>query len=86
MPNLAADILRPAARACHTVASGVISGFCRRIGQEEIAARLSRRPAREQALITAATLAGLFLTSLLFAQFGLIGMLVFLLLVILLIR
>lgn len=76
------SIVQPAARACRTVALGVISGIYRRLGHDEIEARIAARPQREQALIVGLTLCGLALTSLLFAQFGVIGMLVFLLLVI----
>lgn len=52
----------------------------------EIEARLSARPVGEQALIVAATLAGLALTSLLFAQFGVPGLLVFFVLVVVLVN
>jgi hypothetical protein len=86
MPEKLSDHLQPLGRACRTVAFALIAGFCRRLGHDEVAARMSRRPAREQALIVGATLAGLALTSLLFAQFGAIGMLIFLLLVIVIVN
>ena len=76
----------PAARACRNVALGLIGGFCRRLGHDDIAARIAARPPSEQALIVAGALAALALTSLLFAQFGLIGLLAFLIVVIVLVN
>jgi hypothetical protein len=86
MSEKLSDHLQPLGRACRTVAFALIAGFCRRLGHDEVAARIARRPAGEQAMIVAAALAALALTSLLFAQFGAIGMLVFLLLVILIVN
>lgn len=86
MLNRTVDLLEPLARACRNVTLGLIGGVCRRLGQDDIDARLAAQPPREQALIVAATLGALFLTSLLFAQFGLIGLLVFLLAIIVLVR
>ncbi|ARC88384.1 hypothetical protein [Rhodovulum sp. MB263] len=68
------------------VAFAIVARLWWRRPPEEIAARLAARPLSEQALIVAAVLAGLFLTSLLFAHAGIPGVLSFLLLVILLIR
>jgi hypothetical protein len=82
MPKASVDILRPAARMCRTVALGLISGVWRKLGHDEIETRIAARPQNEQRLIFGATLGALALLSFLFAQFGLIGMLVFLLLVI----
>lgn len=79
------DILARAGRLCRTVAAALIAGLTRR-DDNDVEARLARRPRGEQALIVGLTLLGLFLTSLLFAQFGWIGMLVFFLIVVLLVR
>ncbi|PTW49925.1 MULTISPECIES: hypothetical protein [Rhodovulum] len=68
------------------VAFAIVARLWWRRPPDEIAARLAARPLSEQVLIVAAVLAGLFLTSLIFAHAGSLGFLVFLLLVILLIR
>ncbi|MBL3570950.1 hypothetical protein BV509_10415 [Rhodovulum sulfidophilum] len=68
------------------VAFAIVARLWWRRPPEEISARLEARPLRDQATIVAAVLTGLFLTSLVFAHAGILGMLVFLLLVILLIR
>ena len=78
--------LRPVARACRSVAVGIIGGFRRSMTHDEIEARLSARPLAEQTLIVAATLVGLAATSLLFAQFGVVGVLVFFVLVVVLVN
>ncbi|OLS52088.1 hypothetical protein [Rhodovulum sulfidophilum] len=68
------------------VAFAIVGRLWWRRPPEEIVARLEARPLREQVLIVGTVLAGLFLTSLLFAHAGIPGLLSFLLLVILLIR
>jgi hypothetical protein len=78
--------LRPVARACRSVAVGLIGGFRRSMTHAEIEARLAARPLSEQTLIVGATLAALALTSLLFAQFGVVGLLVFFVLVVVLVN
>lgn len=78
-------VLARAGRLCRTVAAALIAGVSRRPAFE-VEDRLSRRPLAEQSLLVGATLAALFLVSLLFAQLGWIGMLIFLLLVVLVVR
>ncbi|ARE39142.1 hypothetical protein RGUI_1001 [Rhodovulum sp. P5] len=80
------QILREIWKRARRVAFAILAGFWRRHSAEDIETRISRRPDKEQTAIVIAVLAGLFLTSLLFAHFGLIGMLVFLLLVVLIIH
>lgn len=78
-------VLARAGRLCRSVAAALIGGLTRRsVG--EVEDRLARRPVSEQALLVGATLGALFLVSLLFAQLGWIGMLVFLMLVVLIVR
>lgn len=79
-------LLPRAGALCRTCAVTIISGLWRRHSIKEIDARLRARPLRDQVVITAAVLAGLFLLSLLAAQFGWIGMLAFWLLVIVLVN
>ncbi|MFN6976882.1 MAG: hypothetical protein ACK4OP_02070 [Gemmobacter sp.] len=78
--------LAPVARTCRTVAAAVIAGFRRGHDAEAVEARLARLALRDQAAIVGATLAGLFTASLIAAQFGIAGILVFLLAVIILVR
>jgi len=80
------DILNAAWKSARRVAFAILAGFWRRHSSDEIEARLSVRAPAEQNAIVLAVLAGLFLTSLLFAQAGFAGVLVFLLLVILLVH
>ena len=79
-------VLAPLARQGRTVASAVIAAFRRSEDPETVEARLRRLPARDQALIVGGVLAGMFLTSLLAAQFGIVGVLAFVLAVIILVR
>ncbi|TCP60535.1 hypothetical protein EV663_10941 [Rhodovulum bhavnagarense] len=80
------SFLRAIRDSARRVAFSVLAGILRDRGREQIEARISERPPFEQTLIVAAVLAALFLTSLIFAQGGLIGLLVFFLLVIFLIQ
>ncbi|MEX5729025.1 hypothetical protein Ga0609869_002378 [Rhodovulum iodosum] len=79
-------VLRMLARRARHVAVMILAGFMRRRRAEDIQARLTEQPPRVQALIVAAVLLGLFSTSMLFAQAGVIGLLVFFLLIILLVK
>ena len=78
-------VLARAGRLCRTVAAALIAGLTRRPA-DQVEDRLAGRPVAEQTALVGATLAGLFLVSLLFAQLGWIGMLVFLMLVVLVVR
>lgn len=80
------DFLSSAGRLCRTVAIALIAGVRRGLDYDEVEARICALPVREQAVVTGATLAVLFALSLVAAQFGLIGMSLFWLAVILLVR
>lgn len=73
-------------QSARRVAFAILAGVLRRFSAEDIEARVSSRPAHEQAIIVIAVLAALLFTSLLFANGGVIGLLVFFLLVIALVR
>jgi hypothetical protein len=67
--------LVPAAgRLCRTVAVALIAGVRRRETIDEIEERVADLPRADQALIVGTTLGGLFLLSLIAAQFGLVGL------------
>jgi hypothetical protein len=72
-------VLPTAGRMCRTVAVALIAGVRRRESIEEIEARVVDLPRGDQALIVGTTLGGLFLLSLIAAQFGLIGLALYLL-------
>jgi hypothetical protein len=73
-------------RRCRDVAIGLIAGLSRRAGFHEIEARITALAPRDQAVITAAVLALLFGLSLLAAQFGPLGVALYLLAIVLLVR
>ncbi|MCB6178608.1 hypothetical protein LHP98_10755 [Rhodobacter sp. Har01] len=73
-------------RSARRVASALIAGITRRHKAEEVEAWIAALAPREQAGVVLATLAALFLLSLVFAQAGVVGMLAFLLLVILVVN
>jgi hypothetical protein len=75
----AENALRQLGRQCVTVAAVVIARFRRGETSDRVEARLRARPLREQVLLVGLTLGALFLTALLAAQGGLIGIAVFLL-------
>jgi len=75
-----------AGRLCRTVAVTLIAGVKRRMPEDEVEARVLALPLRDQAILTGAALTALFLVSLLAAQFGLIGLALFGLAVIALVR
>lgn len=80
------QVTAPLAQICRNVAVGVIAGLARRRSIEEIDAALSRRRPQEQTAIVAAILGLLFLFSLVAAQFGWIGLLLYWLAVIVLVN
>jgi hypothetical protein len=80
------SLLVPLARTGRTVAAALIAGFRRNEDADTVEARLRELPPRLQAQIVGAVLAGLFVASLFAAQFGLPGILVFMLAVILIVR
>ena len=79
------DVLGTLGHACRTVALAVIAGICRRMGFHQIESRIVGLPVRDQAVITGAVLVGLFAASLFFAQFGVIGLALYLMAIVLLI-
>ncbi len=84
--NSKSSPLVTAGRMSRTVAIALIAGVRRRLSMDDVEDRILALPLRDQALVTVATLSALFLVSLLAAQFGLIGLAVFWLGVILIIR
>jgi hypothetical protein len=68
------SVLNRAGRLCRMVASALIAGVRRRETLDEIEGRVADLPRGDQALIVGTTLGGLFLLSLIAAQFGLVGL------------
>lgn len=68
------------------VAVAILAGLLRRRSEEDIEAALTRRPMHEQVILVSAVLLALLFASLLFANAGVIGLLVFFLLVILIVK
>lgn len=77
MAQTARQIKKRIGLTARNVAVTLIAGVCRWVPIEEINARICARPMRDQVLITVGVLAILAGLSLLAAQFGWIGMLVF---------
>ncbi|MBK1635643.1 hypothetical protein [Rhodovulum adriaticum] len=73
-------------QSARRVAFAILGGVIPRFTPEEIEERVSRRAAHEQAAIVIAVLMALLFASLLFANGGVIGLLVYFLLVIYLVR
>ena len=73
-------------QACRRVTTGVIAGVHPNRDIADVSRWLDDQPEGRRNLIVSATLAGLLGASILFAQFGALGILVFFLIVILLIR
>ncbi len=69
-----------------SVSATLIAGLWRRMTSEQVEARLKALPAREQAGLVGGVLGLLFLCSLFAAQFGILGMLAFWLVVIVLVN
>lgn len=85
MANIARDILAPAFQSCRTVALALIAGFARKTGFHELERRVSVLAPQAQAVIVALTLALLLGASLFAAQFGLLGLALFLCAVVLIV-
>ncbi|MRH21854.1 hypothetical protein [Rhodovulum strictum] len=73
-------------QSARRVAFAILGGVIRRYSPEEIEERVSRRPRHEQVFIVLAVLLALLFTSLLFANAGVIGLLVYFLIIIILVR
>jgi hypothetical protein len=80
------QLLVTVGRTCRTVAVAIIAGFRRGQSFDEHETRIAALPVKEQVLLTSLVLSGLFACSLIAAQFGLIGLALFGLGVIFLIR
>lgn len=76
----------PLANAGRNVTALMISGVARKFGIQDLRERIEKRPVLEQAVIVFATLGLLFLSCLLAAQFGIIGMLLLFLAIIVIAR
>lgn len=68
---------------CRAVAATLISGVWRRRTAGEVRDRLAAMPPREEALVVGGVLALLFLLALIAAQFGPVGLVLYLLAVVL---
>ena len=75
-------LLPTAGRMCRTAAVALIAGVRRSETIEEIEERVADLPRGDQALIVGTMLGGLFLLSLIAAQFGLVGLALYLLAVV----
>ena len=71
---------------CRNVAAALIAGVWRRRTIGEVRDRLAGLPAREEALVVGGVLAALFLLAVLAAQFGPVGLLLYLLAVVLVVN
>lgn len=80
------SVLNRAGRLCRVVAAALIAGVRRRETLDEIEGRVADLPRGDQALIVGTTLGGLFLLSLIAAQFGFVGLGLYLLGVIFLVN
>jgi hypothetical protein len=78
MAKIASAVFTPVWQSCRTVALALIAGFARKTGFHRLESRIDDLPMRSQALIVCLTLALLLGGSLFAAQFGLLGMAVFL--------
>jgi hypothetical protein len=78
MANITRGILTPVWEHCRTVALALIAGFARKTGFHVLESRVSALPSRAQAVIVSLTLALLLGASLFAAQFGLLGLALFL--------
>jgi len=78
--------LSPIASASLNVVALLVSGVARRIGIEDARDRIAALGQRDQALVVGGTLGLLFLLSLFAAQFGVIGLLVYALAIIVIAR
>lgn len=78
--------LAPLGVAARNASALVVSGVARRLGVRDVRDRIEALPAGEQALVVGGVLGLLFLISLFAAQFGVVGMLLFFLAVVLIAR
>jgi hypothetical protein len=71
---------------CRNVAAALIAGVWRRRTIREVRDRLAALPPREEAAVVSGTLAALLLLALLAAQFGPVGIVLYLLAVVLIVN
>lgn len=86
MPPTLKLALQIAGLRCRGVAALLVARLWPGMDRDRVEARLAARPVREQVALVGGVLAALFLVALLAAQFGWIGILVFWLAVILVVR
>lgn len=79
-------ILAPLGHTCRSCAAALIAGVSRKRDARAIEDRLKSLPVRDQVWMVGSVLMALFMASLFAAQFGIIGLLVFFMLVIVLIK
>lgn len=83
--NVLSDTLTGIGRSCRTVALTFIAGVSRKTGFDHLEGRVAALPTRDQAVLVGATLAFLFGLSLFAAQFGLVGLALYLLAIVLIV-
>ena len=86
MPANPTTLFAPFARRCRTVAAALIGAFWRGKSGADVEALITDLAMRRQVSVVVGVLAFLFLVSLFAAQFGLVGLAGFFVVVILLIR
>lgn len=79
-------ILTPVGHLCRTVAATLIAGVWRRRSADEVETRIKRLGLRDQVGVVGGVLGMMLLCSLFAAQFGILGMLAFWLVVIVLVN
>lgn len=86
MPTARNEFWSPAGQLCRTVAATLIAGVWRRRAPHEVEARIKRLSLRDQIGVVGGVLGLMLLLSLFAAQFGILGFLAFLLLVVVIVN
>lgn len=86
MPMTHNSVLSPVGQLCRTVAATLIAGVWRRRSASEVEERIKGLALRDQVGVVGGVLGLLFLVSLFAAQFGILGLLAFLLLVVVIVN
>ncbi len=73
-------------RLCEKVAVAVIAGFSRKLDEQDLEERLAAAPLPDRVMVSALAIAGLFVAALFAASFGPLGLGLYILAVILLVR
>lgn len=86
MSAIAAKLTSRLGSICRNASAALISGVWRKTSVSEVRDRIAGLPVRDQVLVVGGVLMALLLLSLLAAQFGIVGMLVFWLAVVLVVN